>query len=164
MASEMLKAAAFRRGIEVLEVNPAYTCTIGATNYARRFGVSIHAGAACAIARRSMRLSERPAVRTGLVPARNGAHVTVPVPARKRGAHVWSQWADARRQLRVSLADFYRCDGLKRPPPPLTAAQRSVCATGGWRCDPSTPIVGNTARPASLRQENCPSVTMGRFE
>jgi hypothetical protein len=81
MASEMLKAAALRRGIEVLEVNPAYTSTIGATNYARRFGASIHAGAACAIARRSMRLSERPAVRTGLVPARNGAHVTVVLQA-----------------------------------------------------------------------------------
>ena len=53
--------AAFRAGVEVLEVHPAYTSTIGAVNHAARFGISIHQGAAIAIARRSLGLSERPA-------------------------------------------------------------------------------------------------------
>ena len=45
-----LRAAAFRAGVEVLPVHPAYTSTIGAVNYAARFGISIHQGAAIAIA------------------------------------------------------------------------------------------------------------------
>jgi IS605 OrfB family transposase len=47
---QYLKAAAFRAGVQVIEVNPAYTSTIGAVNYAARYGISIHQGAAVAIA------------------------------------------------------------------------------------------------------------------
>src|ERR1700756_5778122 len=45
-----LKAAGFRAGVEVIPVNSAYTSTIGAVNYAARLGISIHQGAAIAIA------------------------------------------------------------------------------------------------------------------
>lgn len=44
-----LKAAAFRAGVHVIEVNPAYTSTIGAVNYAAQLGISVHQGAAIAI-------------------------------------------------------------------------------------------------------------------
>ncbi|MBK7001264.1 MAG: IS200/IS605 family accessory protein TnpB-related protein [Rhodoferax sp.] len=52
-----IKAAAFRAGIEVIEVNPAYTSVIGAVNYAQTKGISVHQGAAYAIARRGLGLS-----------------------------------------------------------------------------------------------------------
>lgn len=39
---QCLKAAAFRAGVEVMEVNPAYTSTIGAVNYAHRYGIAVH--------------------------------------------------------------------------------------------------------------------------
>ncbi len=55
----MLRAAAFRAGIEVIAVNPAYTSTIGAVNHAARLGISVHLAAALAIARRGLGLSER---------------------------------------------------------------------------------------------------------
>jgi hypothetical protein len=46
-----IESAAFRGGVEAIELNPARSVT-GATNYARRHGISVHQGAACAIARR----------------------------------------------------------------------------------------------------------------
>jgi hypothetical protein len=88
---------------KVLEVDPAYTSTLGAVNYAARFGISIHQGAAMAIARRSLGLSERPAVRVARVPTRRGGHVTVPLPVRNRGGHVWSFRSKVSRQIRAAL-------------------------------------------------------------
>ena len=97
-----LKAAAFRAGVEVIEVNPAYTSTIGMVNYAERYGISVHQGAAIAIARRSLDLSERPATRVARL-AHGGDHVTFPLPERNRGQHVWSLWSTVSRQIRVAL-------------------------------------------------------------
>jgi hypothetical protein len=57
----MLKPACFCRGIEVIEVSPACTSTIGAVNYARRRGISAHARGALTFARRGFGPSERPA-------------------------------------------------------------------------------------------------------
>jgi len=71
-----VKSACFRAGVETIEVNPAYTSVTGAVNHARRRGIPVHQGAAYAIARRGLGLSERPTVRKAVVPARNGAHVT----------------------------------------------------------------------------------------
>jgi IS605 OrfB family transposase len=47
-------AACFRAGVEVIEVNPAYTSVIGAVNHAQAKGISVHMGAAFAIARRGL--------------------------------------------------------------------------------------------------------------
>ncbi len=55
----MLKAACFRAGVEGIEVDPAYTSVIGAVNHARRHGIGSHQGAAYAVARRGLGLSER---------------------------------------------------------------------------------------------------------
>jgi hypothetical protein len=97
-----LKAAAFRAGVEVIEVNPAYTSTIGMVNYGQRYGIRVHQGAAIAIARRSLGLSERPAARVALLP-RAGDHVSFPLPERNRGQHVWSLWSTVSRQTGVAL-------------------------------------------------------------
>ena len=47
--ASFMKAAAFRAGVEVIEVNPAYTSVIGAVNHAQRNGISVHQGAAFVI-------------------------------------------------------------------------------------------------------------------
>jgi len=100
---QYLKAAGFRAGVEVIEVNPAYTSTLGTVNYAVRYGISIHQGAAIAIARRGLSLSERPAARVVRLPTREGGHVTLPLPARNRSKHVWSFWSQVSRQIRAAL-------------------------------------------------------------
>ena len=55
----LIQARAADAGIEVIEVNPAYTSVIGKAKYIHRLGVSIHQAAAFAIARRCMRLKEK---------------------------------------------------------------------------------------------------------
>ena len=75
-----VKAACFRAGVEVIEVNPAYTSVIGAVNYAQVTGSSVHQGAAYAIARRGLGFCESPTRREGVVPTRNGGHVTFALP------------------------------------------------------------------------------------
>ena len=129
-AASMLKAACFRLGVDVHDVNPAYTSVIGAIKFAQRFGISIHQGAAYAIARRGMGLHEKPAARVGLVPTRNGGHVAFDLPVRNRSKHVWTFWAGTRRKLSAALVEHYRCVGQKpAPPSPLsTKSPRSLCA------------------------------------
>ena len=105
-----LDSACFRRGVETIEVNPAWTSVIGAVNHAKRRGISIHMGAACAVARRGLGFSERPAVRSGHVPARRGGHVTFALPVRNRAKHVWSHWAGVRRSLRAAHAAHVRSE------------------------------------------------------
>jgi IS605 OrfB family transposase len=113
-----IKSRAYRFGIEVMEVNPAYTSTIGAVNYARRYGISTHQAAAYAIARRGLGFSEKP-VRRPVVPVRNGGHGTFPAPARKHGKHVWTQWAAIRKELRAVHAAHARSGASKMGPEPL---------------------------------------------
>lgn len=124
-----LKAAAFRAGVEVLEVNPAYTSVIGAVNHARGRGISPHQGAAYAIARRGLGLSERPTVREAAVPTRNGGHVAFPLPVRNRGKHVWSFWSGVRTRLRAAHVAHVRSGLSKEMPAPLSPEMRALGAT-----------------------------------
>src|SRR5690606_11652271 len=104
-----VKAACHRVGVEVIEVNPAYTSVIGAVNHAQRRGVSVHQGAAIAIARRGLGLAERATVSRAYVPARSGGHVTFVLPVRNRAKHVWSHWSNVRKRLKAALAAHVQC-------------------------------------------------------
>lgn len=119
-----IRAAAFRNGVEIIEVNPAYTSVIGAVNFAQAKGISVHQGAAYAIARRGLGLSERPTVQNeAIVPTCNGGHVTFALPARNRAKHVWSFWSRVRTNLQAAHAAHFRCGAHKTAPPPLSPAR-----------------------------------------
>jgi IS605 OrfB family transposase len=140
-----VRAAAFRRGVEVIEVNPAYTSVIGAVNHAQVKGISVHMGAAMAIARRGMGLSEKTPKRGGLVPTRNGGHVTFHLPARNDAKHVWSHWAKIRQALRAAHVAHNRLGTPTGPPTPLRPATVSLGAT--W----SSTVQSRSAN----RQQHC---------
>lgn len=140
-----LKAAAFRAGVEVIEVNPAYTSVIGAVNHAQIKGISVHMGAALAIARRGLGLSERSTVQEAVVPTCNGGHVTFCLPVRNRQKHVWSFWSKVRTSLRAAHVAHFRCGAHKTDPPPLTLATQSLGAI--W----SSPAKSRGAN----RQQHC---------
>jgi IS605 OrfB family transposase len=123
-----LKAAAFRAGVEVIEVNPAYTSVIGAVNHAQQRGISVHQGAAFAIARRGLGLSERPAVREAIVPIRNGDHVTFDLPVRNRSKHVWSFWSKVRTRLTAAHVAHFRSGAAKAAPAPLRQSNPASCS------------------------------------
>ncbi len=140
-----LKAAAFRAGVEVIEVNPAYTSVIGSVNHAQVRGISVHMGAALAIARRGLGGSEKPIKRSLVVPARNGGHVTFVLPVRNRAKHVWSQWSAIRTQLKAAHVAHVRSGGLNSPPAPLSPAMQTLGAT--WT---------STAKPRGAnRDQHC---------
>ncbi|WP_026195747.1 IS200/IS605 family accessory protein TnpB-related protein [Verrucomicrobium sp. 3C] len=135
-AISMPKAASFRAGVEVIEVNPAYTSVIGAVNHARRHGIGSHQGAAYAVARRGLGLSERPTVREAVVPTRNGGHVTFVLPVRNRTKHVWSSWAGVRKRLKAPHAAHARSGGNRLPPDPLSPKARALGATRALPAEP----------------------------
>ena len=140
-----IKSASFRAGIEVVEVNPAYTSVIGAVNHAQSKGISVHLGAAYAIARRGLDLSERPTLREAVVPTRNGGHVTFDLPAKDRSKHVWSHWSKVRTRLKAAHVAHFRSGEAKANPAPLRPS--NPAASAYWT---------STAEfRGANRQENC---------
>ena len=74
-----LLSRGYREGVEVFEVNPAYSSVIGRVRYMERYGLSVHQAAALVLARRSLSCREGiPSLQT--VPLDNGGHVTFRVP------------------------------------------------------------------------------------
>lgn len=88
---DVIKARGFDNGIEVLEVNPAYTSVIGFWKFATRYGISSHQAAALVIARRALRLSE--------LPNRQDYNATQ-LPVKDACVHVWSYWRKVVRKSR----------------------------------------------------------------
>ncbi|WP_338924680.1 hypothetical protein V0M98_34240 (plasmid) [Pseudomonas silesiensis] len=149
-----LRTACFRAGVEVIDINPAYTSTIGAINHAQPRGISVHQGAAMAIARRGLGFSERLSTRVGLAPARRGGHVTFTLPARNRAKHVWSFWADSRKNLQAALAAHFRSGASKEAPSPLISPLRYVATRRGL-AQSARSIRRLPVKPRHARYPNC---------
>ena len=97
----------YREGVEVFQVNPAYSSVIGRVKFMERYGLSVHQAAALALARRLPGCREG-IPRQWIAPLDNGGHVTFSVPVRKRVKHVWSYWGAISRQLGPALAAQHR--------------------------------------------------------
>ncbi len=82
-----LSGRCFNLGIELIQVNPAYSSLIGLVKYARLYGLASDEAAGLVIARRAMRLSERlPRAITALLQVNC-----------KR--HVWHGWSQLNKKL-----------------------------------------------------------------
>ncbi len=77
-------------GIELIQVNPAYSSLIGLVKYMLLYGLSSDTAAALVLARRAMRLSER-------VPLHNA------YPLLTGGKHVWTAWSVLNKKLNKKL-------------------------------------------------------------
>ena len=110
----------YREGVEVNQVNPAFSSVIGRVKFMERYGLSVHQAAALVLARRLLGCSER-IPRLRVAPVGNGVHVAFRVPARKRVKHVWTYWGAISRQLRPALAAQYRLDRRRRRSNPAQA-------------------------------------------
>jgi IS605 OrfB family transposase len=116
----IILARSYDAGIRLLHVNPAYTSVIGRHTVADRYGLSRHQAAACVIGRRGMQLTERPTRRLG-------DHVTVPLPERNRGKHVWSFWRQvARREAALRAHGRPGPPGVRSSPAPAPGSRRSA--------------------------------------
>jgi len=121
----MLRARAYRRGVVIHQVNPAYSSVIGRTKYAKRYGLSVHQAAALVLAQRILGVSER-LPRHRVAPDGKGGHVTFGVPARTRVKHVWSHWAGVSRTLKAALAAQHRPAKADHPSTPVGRGISSV--------------------------------------
>ena len=109
----------YRQGVEVHQVNPAYSSVIGRVKFMERYGLSVHQAAGLVLARRSLNCSER-IPRRWVCPVGNGVHIAFTVPVRKRVKHVWTYWGVISGQLRPALAAQHR---LGRPNPVRAVAR-----------------------------------------
>jgi len=106
---QCLKSRAYRYGVEVEEVNPAFTSLIGKVKFAKRYGLSTHHAAAFCIARRSLGFSEYPpSDQKALVPDGRGDYVALSLPVRNRGKHVWFFWRRVHKKFPAALAVHFR--------------------------------------------------------
>ena len=103
----ILGARAFDAGIEVFEINPAYTSVIGQYKFADRYGMSRHNASALVIGRRSLDFGEA-------LPSQ--LYGTLPLSVRNRGRHVWSKWAVVSRKAPAAPA-AHGWSGMPRSSP-----------------------------------------------
>jgi IS605 OrfB family transposase len=122
-----LMARAFKEGVEIHRVNPAYTSIIGRVNFAKRYGLSIHLAAALCIARRYQKFSEAPCPPVGKIPDGKGGHVAFVLPARNRTKHVWHFWGQVKKEIKTVLAAHFQAinRSLSPPSPTLVTANSS---------------------------------------
>ena len=113
-----------RQGVEVHQVNPAFSSVIGRVKFMERYGLSVHQAAALVLARRLLGCSER-IPRRWVCPVGNGVQVAFTVPARKRVKHVWTYWGAISGQLRPALAAQHRLGKRKRGANPVRAVLRA---------------------------------------
>ena len=112
-----------REGVEVHQVNPAFSSLIGRVKFSERYGLSVHQAAGLVLARRLLGCSER-IPRRWVCPVGNGVCVAFTVPARKRVKHVWTYWGAISGQLRPALAAQHRLGRRRRRPNPVRAVVR----------------------------------------
>ena len=110
----------YRQGVEVHQVNPAYSSVVGRVKFMERYGLTVHQAAALVLARRLLGCSER-IPRRWVAPIGNGVQVAFTVPVRKRVKHVWTYWGAVSRQLRPALAAQHRLGKRRRRPNPVQA-------------------------------------------
>jgi IS605 OrfB family transposase len=105
---QFITSSAGRNGVEVEKVNPAYTSVIGRAKFCKRYGLSIHESAALCIGRRFLGVSERLPRHLDEIADGKGGYITVSLPVRNRGTHVWSSWRQVRKRLPAALAAHFR--------------------------------------------------------
>ena len=113
----------YRQGVELHQVNPAFSSVIGRVKFMELYGLSVHEAVALALTRRWLGCSER-IPRRWVALIGNGVQVAFTVPARKRVKHVWTHWGAISGQLRPALAAQHRLGRRRRRPNPVEAVVR----------------------------------------
>ena len=122
----------YREGVEVREVNPAFSSVVGRVLFMERYGLSVDQAAALVLARRLLGCSEG-IPDHGFCPDGYGGHVAFRVPVRKRVKHVWTLWGAVSAQLKRALAELHRRGERMSEPPPVRAGPLDE---NGLGCEP----------------------------
>src|SRR5450755_4452684 len=120
--------------------------------------LSVHQGAALALARRGLSFQEKPAMPVGLVPVGNGGHVTFVLPVRNRAKHVWSHWADILRNSRAAHGAHFQSGGALLAPEPLSPAMRTLRSIRGVSVESRQ--ANKDGFSGAVRQQNCSAAVL----
>ena len=143
----------YREGVEVVEVNPAFSSLMGRVLFMERYGLSVHQAAALVLARRLLNCSEG-IPDHGLCPDGYGGHVAFRAPVRKRVKHVWTLWGMLWGKLKPALAERRRRGVLVSTgaSPPVRAVSRGESGLGrepvgvsGWESRTESPCAVGAA-------------------
>jgi len=160
--AQIVRGRCAREGVELIEVNPAFTSIIGEAKFAPGYGLSVHRAAACAIARRALNFGEQLRTRS--------AGSALALPARNRTRHVWYNWglwAKPRRPRRGRLSKpkgsrgSQPPNGRETPPDPPPPNDRASGRAG--RAMPRTnavPVVPG-ANPGANGRSRCSGGLLG---
>lgn len=120
---ESLSGRCGNLGIELIQVNPAYSTVIGLVKYSKMYGLSSAESAALVVSRRGMRLSERlPPAITALLQV-------------NCSRHVWHRWSQLNKKLTgVKRHAFYGIPNWELlVNPPDEEVEQSTSRSGGKR-------------------------------
>ena len=100
--SQAIISRANKMGVDVIQVNPAYTSISGKMKYMRKLGISIHQSAAYTIGRRGLGYKEK-----------------VPKVFKKymiqNKTHHWSHWSILNKKISVNTHSFYHLFNVNKP-------------------------------------------------
>ena len=106
---EMLQSAAYRQGIEVMQVSPAYTSMIGDIKFIKRYGLSKHIAAALCIGRRSKGFSEKlPYNRKVILSFSKSFPLLFHVPVRNRDLDKWKMLKEVYKKYQAAHVEHFR--------------------------------------------------------
>lgn len=97
---ESMESKAFREGISIFTVNPAYSTVIGELKFKRRYGLSSHHSAALVIARRKDRYSEIPS--DCIEVYKENTETAFSLPERNREKHVWCFYREVSKRKKAA--------------------------------------------------------------
>ena len=105
---KMINSKAWRSKIEVFDVNPAFTTLIGKIKFAVRYGLSNHLSAALAIARRYMKVSEKPPhqKKVFFFDAKGSMRAFL-LPERNRKKHLWSFLKEISEKIKTMDVPYF---------------------------------------------------------
>ena len=104
---QTIRSRSLRNGVEVFNVNPAFTSLIGRIKFAARYGLTTHHAAALCVARRYLRFSESLPLQSS-VPDGKGGHIAFSVPVRNQEKHEWQFLKKVAKKLQAALAERFR--------------------------------------------------------
>ena len=135
---QTLHSRAYRLGVKLHSVNPAFTSLIGRIKFAARYGLTTHMAAALCIARRHQGFSESLPVASS-VPDDRGRHIAFSVPARNQEKHEWLFLQKVKKKLQATLAEYFRATMCRSLSPPKEGF-----------CDALSNLAGETPARESL--------------
>lgn len=135
-----IEMSAFKAGIEIFQVNPAFTSIIGKIKFTKQYGLSTHHAASLVLARRALRFSER--LPRYLEILDGGSKSAFFLSAGNREKHVWSQYRELIKMLKATDVQYLSSNIRSARRESLLWDSNAVI----YRGSSGTLIVSNTVR------------------